>query len=119
MLPTDTELTRARADLEAAMLPDTCNILSAVHSVDAMGGISDTWGTAKVNVACRIDSLTGKEILSAGEIMPYNTYVMTLPQSASITTDSRVEHGDYTYEVKSVSLDRSWSWCKRAMVERT
>ena len=83
-----------------------------------MGGVSETWGTAKLNVACRLDALTGREILSAGEIEPYHTYVLTLPQSATVTTESRIEHGDYTYEVKSVSLDRSWSWCKRAMVER-
>jgi hypothetical protein len=97
MLPTDNELTRARSDLEASMLPDTCNILTATRVVDA---------------------LNGKEILVSGEIDPYHTYVLTLPQSATITTDSRVEHGSYTYEVRSVTLDRSWSLCKRAMVER-
>jgi hypothetical protein len=119
MFPSNEELLRARLDLEVTLLPDTCNILSATRAVDAMGGISDTWGTAKANIACRLDALNGKEILASGEIEPYHTYVLTLPNSTAITTDSRVEHGDYTYEVKSVTLDRSWSWCKRAMVERT
>jgi hypothetical protein len=118
MLPTDSEIARARDDLEAMMLPDTCNILSGTNVIDAMGGGSVTWGTAKTHVPCRIDSLSGKEILAAGEIEPFHTYVMTLPQSATVSADNRIEHGDYTYEVKSVTLDRSWSWCKRAMVER-
>jgi hypothetical protein len=122
MLPTDSEIARARADLEAMMLPDTCNILSGTNVIDAMGGGSVTWGTAKTHVACRLDDLTGRymgrEELVAGGINSFNTYVLTIPHSTTITVDSRVEHGDYTYEVKSVSYDRSWSWCKRAMVER-
>jgi len=118
MLPTDNELIRARQDLEAGLLPDTCNILSGTNVIDAMGGGSVTWGTARAHMACRIDAMSGREILAAGEIEPFHTYVMTLPNSATITSDNRIEHGGYTYEVKSVTLDRSWSWCKRAIVER-
>jgi hypothetical protein len=118
MLPSNDEILRARLDLEAGLLPDTCNILSGTNVIDAMGGGTVTWGTAKAHVACRLDALNGREILGAGEIEPFHTYVLTMPNSTSITTDSRVEHGDYTYNVKSVTLDRSWSWCKRAMVER-
>jgi head-tail adaptor len=117
MLPSSAEIARNQTDLQASLLPDTCNILTPTNVIDAMGGGSITWGTAYAKVACRLDTMSGKEVLTSGEIMPFNTYVLTVPDATVITTNSRVEHDTFTFEVKSVTLDGSWSFDKRAILE--
>src|SRR5512138_3781816 len=100
MMPSAAELARIQADLEAATLPDTCNILSVTQTRDAEGGITDTWGTATANLACRLDSLASRGLVSAGaeqvvgaSLKPYNAWTLTLPHDTTITEANRVEVG--------------------------
>jgi head-tail adaptor len=119
MLPTSQELTRLRSDLENSLLSDTCSILTGTATSDGMGGYTTAYGTTYSGVKCRLDPLSGQEALAAGMVAPFNGYILTLTNSAVVTTDSKIAHGNYTYNVKSVDPDKSWSACVRVVTERT
>ena len=122
MLPDSREIARWRSDLEDATLPDTCNLLTPTNTPDGMGGLTTTWGTATVGVACRLDRNPTQmrysiEAMSGGAIQAYQRLNLTLPQGTTITELYRVEHGGVTYNVTSVNAG-SWLACVRAEVER-
>ncbi len=110
------ELEYIRAEIES-MLPDLCNILSATLVSDGAGGMSETWGTVGVAVACRLDSLRGIENLQGARIAPQHGYVLTLPHDKVIDTEDRVEVGTHTFTVTSVDLEKSWAGCVRVYLE--
>ncbi len=115
MLPT-AELTQLREDLLDAM-PDTCNILSLTRTSDSQGGWTETWGTASLAIACRLDFIGGAEAVTGGALIPYTWAIVTLPQATTITAQNRVEHNGVTYTVQSVNLG-SWLGVKRATLEK-
>ncbi len=115
MLPA-AELDQLRADLETC-LPDTCNILSMTRASDSQGSWIETWGTASLTVACRLDFILGGEAVTAGALGPYTRAIVTLPQETTITAQNRVEHDGNTYTVQAVNLG-SWLGVKRATVQK-
>jgi hypothetical protein len=120
---TAAELSEIRAAV-LELMPDTCTLLTLTNTSDGEGGHSQTWGTASANVPCRLDSkvsaieMKGKEMLGAGAIQYFHTYMLTLPGTAVITEQYRVlKDGEY-YQVKSVDYDKSWIASVRCFVER-
>ena len=116
MLP-QCELDSLRAEIEAVTLPDTCSILSRTLSVDTAGAPVETWGTATVSVACRLDHVRGTEAIQGGAIQPNYHYILTVPYETVITAANRVKHDSITYSVKSVSSG-SLLACLRAELEK-
>lgn len=112
------ELREIQRDIEMMMLPDSCNILTATLAADGYGGMTETWGTAYAGVYCRLDPLTGKEAAGGDALRAFNTFQLTLPYNATITTDNRVEVNGGTFNVVTVDPEKSWKVCKRAKVER-
>ncbi len=112
------ELAQMRTDLEAYALPDTCTILSVTQTPDNEGGMTESWGTATASVACRLDARGGGRADVATSLTPYSSWMLTLPQSATIVAGNRVVHGGYTYAVMAVGDDPSWPVCLRATLER-
>jgi len=117
---TAAEIASMRASLEDISLPDVCNILSVTLTTDGQGGMTQTWGTANTDVPCRLDAvqMRGREQLTGAAIQAFHGYALTVPYSATITAANRVEHGSYTYEVKSVDYGKSWTLAKTCEVER-
>src|SRR3972149_37908 len=97
----DEELAAIRADV-LQLLPDACNLLSPTFVSDGQGGFTATWGTVAGTIACRLDALRGEELVTAGALQPFHTWVLTLPYGTSVTPAYRVEHGGNTYAVTSV-----------------
>lgn len=117
MLPDNDEITRLRADLEDAVLPDLANILTVTRVSDGQGGFTETWGTAYTNVACKVSQFTqtsGGEQLSGGAIRPYTFWQFTFPHGTQLTAADRIEVGTVTYSVSAVDPGKSWSVCLRA-----
>ena len=119
-MPDSTELTRIRTDMQARLMPDTCNILEVTQTADGQGGFTDSWGTATggTAVACRLDGVRGNEQYEGAAIRPYHTYVLTLPHDTTISGTNRVEVGSNTFNVTSIDTDKSWSACVRVYLER-
>jgi head-tail adaptor len=114
MLPSN-DLEYIRSSIEL-LLPDTCNILSVTRTADGFGGWTDTWGTATVGAACRVDPLKGLENITAEALRPFHPYIMTLAHDVTINEQSRVEWNGNTYNVTSVNVN-SWQGCKRVALE--
>ena len=112
---TDAELIRLRADLEAAILPDSANILSVTRVPDGQGGFTETWGTATANVACRVDYRQGGEPVAGEAVRPYSFWQLTFPQGTDLAATMRVEVGTATYSISSVDPGNSWDACLRAV----
>ena len=115
-LSTD-ELAQMRDDI-LNLLPDTCTILSVGYTSDGEGGMSETWGTATANVACRIDYRSGRENVAGGAWMPYSKAVLTLPFDTVLETTSRILSDGRTYAVLSANAGQSWIVSVRAELER-
>jgi head-tail adaptor len=111
---TAAELVRMRTDIESLM-PDTCHILSLTTTPDGQGGQTESWGT--VTAACRLDFISGREALVSAAIQPFSRAMLSVAQSAAITTANRVVHGGVTYNVQSVNQDASWLAVKRCILE--
>ena len=109
------ELARIQDDIDA-LLPDTASILSVSYTPDGYGGLTESWGTVTTSV-CRIDPLSGNEAVTGGAVQPYHAYQLTLPHSATLTTEERIKIGTTTYSVKSVDNGKSWSASVRAVLE--
>jgi SPP1 family predicted phage head-tail adaptor len=117
---TSSELAEIRSAINELM-PDTCTLLTRTDTSDGEGGFTESWGTASANVPCRLDSMRNvraNEQLGAGAIMPFHTFVLTLPYTTTITEQYRVKIASDFYQVKSVDTDKSWIASVRAFVER-
>lgn len=113
------ELASMQASLEDVALPNVGNILSVTYTYDGMGGAIPTWGTATSNVAYRLDFKTGNEPVVGGAARPFSYWVLSLPHSATITTDNRFEDADGNqYSVSSVDKERSYHLFMEVMVEK-
>jgi len=111
------ELAQMRADIEDLM-PDTCDILSVAYTSDGEGGMTEAWGTALADVACRVDYRSGSEKMTGGAIQPYNKAVISLPYTTALTTKHRVKLDDFVWAVLSVNEGQSWDVVRRAELER-
>ena len=111
------ELAQMREDIEDLM-PDTCDILSVAYTSDGEGGMTEAWGTAVSDVACRIDYRSGTEKMTGGAIQSYSKAVLSLPYTTAITTSHRVQVDSYVWAVKSVNEGQSWDVVRRAELER-
>lgn len=117
---TNAELAAMRYDIESLM-PDYCYILEQTRTPDGQGGWSETWGTAVANVKCRIDAINpgarNNEIVQGAALLPFHTYILSLPFGTPITTDNRVEVSGQLYSVTAVDNGKSWSAVVRAILE--
>ena len=111
------ELAQMREDIEDLM-PDVCDILSVAYTSDGEGGMTEAWGTALANVACRVDYRSGSEKMTGGAIQPYNKAVISLPYTTALTTKHRVKLDDSVWAVLSVNEGQSWDVVRRAELER-
>ena len=111
------ELAQMRADIEDLM-PDTCDILSVAYTSDGEGGMTEAWGTALANVACRIDYRSGSEKVTGGAIQSYSKAVLSLPYTTAITTKHRIKLDDYVWAVTGVNEGQTWEAVRRAEIER-
>jgi hypothetical protein len=115
------ELAEIREAIETDLLPDTCSILSVTEVNNGMGGVTETWGTASANVACRLDMKTGvdagRERVIGGAIQPYTMYMMSLPYDVTIASTNRILHSAITYAVVSINRNQSWIGVTRVELE--
>ena len=111
------ELAQMREDIEDLM-PDVCSILSVAYTSDGEGGMTEAWGTALADVACRVDYRSGSEKMTGGAIQPYNKAVISLPYTTALTTKHRVKLDDFVWAVLSVNEGQSWDVVRRAELER-
>lgn len=118
---TAAELNEIRSAINE-LLPDSGYIITVTNSPDAQGGVTETYGTSSA-VACRLDpkvmtELKSGELIAGGAAQPFHTFMLTLPYSATITTDHRFLLDSTQYSVKSVDTDKSWTASVRCFVER-
>lgn len=113
---TDAELTAMREAINDLM-PDTCSILTITGTSDGAGGYTyAASGTA--TASCRLDLKTGTEKDASGALVPFSSWILSLPYDTTITEQNQVVHGGYTYNVINVNTDASWIGVKRARLER-
>jgi len=118
---TNAELAEIRSAI-SELLPDSGYIITVSNAPDGQGGQTETFGTSNA-IACRIDprvitDLKSGELIAGGAAQPFHTFMLTLPYSATITTDHRFLLDGTQYSVKSVDKDKSWTASVRCFVER-
>jgi hypothetical protein len=88
----------------ALALQDRGMVLERVSVDDAGGGVTQTWGTADVNVPCRITPLGGPgRGLTGDRIDERSTHTVTTPARTGVPATGRfVIDGRGTYEVTAV-----------------
>ena len=114
------ELAQMREDINDLLesTNTTCDILSVAYTSDGEGGMTEAWGTALANVACRIDYRSGSEKITGGAIQSYSKAVLSIPYNTAINSTNRVKSGDYIWAVKSINDGQSWKAVKRVEMER-
>lgn len=111
------ELLQMRADM-VNLLPDTCDILTVAYTRDGEGGLTEVWGTATADVACRLDYVSGAEAEVGGALQPQWRAKLSLPYDTALTVKNRVKVGDAVFAVKTVNSEQSWRVAIRADLER-
>lgn len=111
------ELSAIRDAIEDELLPDTCTILSVTEVNNGMGGITETWGTASTNVACRLDMKQGREQVIGDGLKPYTMYMLSLPYDTVISSNNRILHNGITFAVIAPNNSQSWIGVKRVDLE--
>ncbi len=121
---TTKELTSIRNDIED-LLPDTGYVLENTGTSDSMGHKPQIWGiVAGGTTAYRIDPeiigpLQAKERIGGAGIMPFHTFILTLPHDTTILTENRFKDaGDIEYNITSIDGNKSWKGSVRCFVER-
>lgn len=114
MLTSD-ELTSMRATAADA-LPDTAVIQMRTRTDNSGGGASSVW-TAAGTVDCRLAPMRGDEREIADRVAEDADFLVTLPVSAAVTTQSRVLINGGTYNVAAIR-DRSWEITQRIEVTK-
>ena len=114
----DTAMLAAMRDAIEELLPDTCNICSVTNTPDGEGGWTATRGTVGTAIACRLDVVQGRELLTGGALQSYTAYMLSLPYDAAMLPNYIVEHSSVDYAVKSINRGQSWSAVVRVEVER-
>lgn len=110
---TEAELSSMRATAAEA-LPGTAVISSQSYVSDGGGGGSLSW-TASGTVDCRLAPMRGDEREIGERISADADYIITLPASATVSTDSRIVTGGGTFNVAAIR-DRSWNVSTRVEV---
>src|SRR5512139_1289604 len=103
----DWEITAMRDEVNGVALPGTCAILSLTLTSDGQGGYTETWGTATTSVACRIDPVQSREILSGDAVQPFSRFVVTLPYDATVTQENRIQIDTTQYNILGIDAVRS------------
>jgi len=98
------------------LLPDTGYIIT-VTNANVDGEIVESYGTSS-GIACRIDPKTYSEQTTAGAVQPFHSFVLTLPNTATITTEHRFLVNSEMFNVISVDADKSWKASTRVFLER-
>ena len=110
------QLTHMRAVLNQLM-PNTGYILTQAYTNDGYGGVVEAWGTAGT-ITCRVDAVSGRELLAGGAVQPFFSYKLTAPYDTVLSEAQRVQVGSETYAVKSVDAGKSDAISLRADLER-
>jgi head-tail adaptor len=110
---TDAQLTSMRSVAEDA-LPGTAVIYGGTFASDGGGGGSFAY-TASGTVSCRIAPLTGTEREVGERISSDADFIVTLPVSTSVSTDSRLVISGGTFNVAAIR-DRDWEITQRVEV---
>ena len=117
MTITTDQLASMRASLNQLM-PDTGYIMSNLGlTPDGYGGFTEAWGTAGT-ITCRVDAVSGRELLAGGAVQPFFSYKLTAPYDTVLTAAQRVQVGSETYAIKSVDTGKSDAISLRADLER-
>ena len=117
-LLTADEIANMRAEVGNVALPDVCNILTLTQTADGQGGFTDTWGTTTIGVACRLNKITVRELVSGAALQPFSRWILTLPYDTAITEQNRVEVGTISYNVIGLDNRKSWNLCIRVELEK-
>ena len=117
-LLTADEIANMRAEVGNVALPDVCNILTLTQTADGQGGFTDTWGTTTIGVACRLNNVTVRELVSGAALQPFSRWILTLPHDTTITEQNRVEVGTISYNVIGLDNRKSWNLCIRVELEK-
>ncbi len=110
---TAAELSSMRS-VAGAALPGTAVISAAAFVSDGGGGGSTAYTTSGT-VACRVAPIRGDEREQGDRISADADFIVTLPVTASVTTDSRLEIDGAAYNVEAIR-DRSWEITQRVEV---
>lgn len=116
---TNRELRDMRDEVEDS-LPDVCNILELTSESDGAGSFTETWGTVRTNVPCRLDPFRPSgEMYAIDSTRNFSTWVLTFPWDISLTVANRVEIDALVYNViDDAGVKRSWPVCGRALLTR-
>jgi head-tail adaptor len=112
------ELARMRTTADTA-LPDSCVIQSQAWNSDGGGGGTTAWTTSGT-VDCRVAPVGGMgagEDNYGGRISAEAEFVITLPQDAAVSTNSRIIHSGGTFNVEAIR-DRSYEVTQRVEAKR-
>lgn len=95
------ELAQMRADQDRMMLDETCTILQATSSANAIGERVITWGTAGTNVPCRLAKppTFAFSRSAAGQPVTQAPWTVTLPYGTAVNAGDRIVIDSVTYEV--------------------
>ena len=110
---TDAELSAMRT-IAAEALPGTAVVSSVARTSDSGGGDTLAW-TASGTVACRLAPISGNEREIGDRISADADYIVTLPGTVSVTTNSRLVIAGGTFNVEAIR-DRSWNTTTRVEV---
>ena len=114
---TASELTTMRDAIEE-LLPDVANICTVTNTPDGEGGWTVSRATSGTSIACRLDVITGNEMLTGGAMQSYTTYKLSLPYDTTVNPSNIIEHSNVDYAVKSVNRNQSWKAVVRVELER-
>ena len=114
---TASELSTMRTAINELM-PDTCNVCTLSGTPDGEGGQTVSRATSGTSIACRLDVITGNEMLTGGAMQSYTTYKLSLPYDTTVNPSNIIEHSNVDYAVKSVNRNQSWKAVVRVELER-
>lgn len=93
-------------------LTDTGYVLAGAAVDDGGGGATQTW-TAGSAVPCRVDPLTGREEMTAGQVDDRSTHLITVPADTTISSRERFAIDNRgTFEITAVR-ERTAEWARR------
>jgi head-tail adaptor len=83
-------------------LSDSGRVGAGTMVGDTGGGATTTW-TYGGTIPCRVDPLSGRELLTAGRISDRSTHLITVPPGTGVTTSNRFAvTGRGTFEITAV-----------------
>lgn len=114
------ELAQMRRDQDRTLLHETCTLLTAASSTNAIGERTLTWGTAGTAVPCR---LMPTPMLPwargvAGQVATQAYWSLTLPHGTAISPGDRVVIDAVTYEVSQSWDEETFKTASRVSVFR-